>query len=227
MPKPPLKLPEQDNTRPIKPESATEIIEPPDYYVTPESRKPKESNRRESAFYLPLWSVALMLLVVLGIAGCLIILVIALGGPENVSGGEPVIIVLTAVPFETPSLPQSTQPTPTPLDASNAADPAVTVALSGPTLAPTLTFTPTRATIIVGSQVIVVGAGGVNVRSAPGRENTVLFSANRNERFMVIDGPRDVGDLTWWEIRDPLDTSRTGWAAESDNAQDLLEVYVP
>jgi Bacterial SH3 domain len=226
MPKPPTKLPEQDNTQPITSESATEIIEPPDFYVKSEKRKPK-LDRRESAFYLPLWSLVLMLLVVFGIAGGLIILVIALGGPKNVSGGEPVIIVLTAAPFETPSVPQMTRVAPTLAPLSNAANPAATVALSGPTLAPTLTFTPTQATIAVGSQVIVVGAGGVNVRAAPGRENAVLFSANRNERFMVIDGPREEGDLTWWEIRDPLDTSRTGWAAEGDNSQDLLQVYVP
>lgn len=226
MPKPPLRLPEQDNTEPIKPESATEIIEPPDYYVTSGKRKPKP-DRRNSPLYLPLWSLALMLLFVLGIAGGLIILVIALGGHRNANEAEPVIIVLTAAPFETPSLPQLTPPAPTIASFPNALDPAASVALSGPTLAPTLTFTPTQATIIVGSQVIVIGAGGVNVRAAPGRDNPVLFSANRNERFMVIDGPRDVGDLTWWEIRDPLDTSRTGWAAEGDNSQTLLEVYVP
>jgi len=227
MPKPPLKLPEQDNTEPIKPESATEIIEPLDYDVTPGKRKSKP-DRRNSGFYLPLWSVALMLLVVFGVAGGLIILVIALGGPKNVSGGEPVIIVLTAAPFETPSLPQITQAAPTliPNVAATSA-PAGSVVLSGPTLAPTLTFTPTQAAIAVGMQVIVVGAGGVNVRAAPGLESPVLFSANRNERFMVINGPRDAGDLTWWEIRDPLDTSRTGWAAGGDNSQDLLQVYVP
>ncbi len=226
MPNPPPRLPEQDNTQPITRESDTQIIEPPDFYVTPGKRKPKP-DRRQSVFYLPLWSLALMLLVVFGIAGGLIILVIALGGPKNVSGGEPVIIVLTAAPFETPSVPQMTQIAPTLSPITNAANPAATVALSGPTLAPTMTYTPTQATIAVGSQVIVVGAGGVNVRAAPGRENAVNFSANRNERFMVIDGPREVGDLMWWEIRDPLNTSRTGWAAEGDNSQDLLEVYVP
>lgn len=212
MPKPPLKLPEQDNTEPL------------DYYVTPGKRKPKP-NRRESALYLPLWSLALMLLIVFGIAGGLIMLVIALGGPKNVSGGEPVIIVLTAAPFETPALPE-TAPTLAP-NVVMTSQPASSVSLSGPTLAPTMTFTPTQATIAVGSQVIVVGAGGVNVRAAPGRENAVRFSANRNERFMVIDGPRDAGDLRWWEIRDPLNTSRTGWAAEGDNAQELLRVFVP
>lgn len=215
MPKPPpLKLPEQD------------YVEPPDYYVVPGKRKPKP-DRRRSGFYLPLWSVALMLMIVFAVAGGMIILVIALGGGRNIGVSEPVIIVLTAAPFETPLMPQSEQPVPTLAPISNVVNASATVALSGPTLAPTLTFTPTQATIAVGSQVIVVGAGGVNVRSAPGRENAVRFSANRNERFMVIDGPRDVGDLRWWEIRDPLDTSRTGWAAESDGSQDLLRVFVP
>jgi hypothetical protein len=215
-PPPPSKLPEEDN-RP--------------YYVAPEKRKSdprkRKPNRRDSGLYLPIWSLALMLLVVFGIAGGVILLVIFLGGPSNVPGGEPRIIIITTSPSETPDVPQLVAASPTALAqvTTNVQQPAATIALSGPTLVPTQTPSRTPVTIAIGATVTVVGAGGVNVRNAPGLESGVSFTANRNEQYLVIEGPKEVGGLTWWRIRD-LQTTRAGWAAQSDGDQDLLQVFV-
>ena len=68
----------------------------------------------------------------------------------------------------------------------------------------------------VGSFVKVVGTKGLglNIRSAAGRGQTVNFLANDAEMFEVIGGPEVIDNHIWWQLRAPLDSSRTGWAAE-------------
>lgn len=182
-------------------------------------RKPKP-DRRDSGLYLPLWSLVLMLLIVFALAGAIIFLVITLGGPTALSGGEPRIVIITAEPSALPL--SNAQVTPTALSIFTR-QPAQTITLTGPTLVPTSTFTPTPAVIAVGSTVIVVGQGGVNVRSGPSRSEGVVAVANRGDTFTVTDGPQESDGLTFWEIRSASGDVR-GWAAESDGVNALLEV---
>jgi uncharacterized protein YgiM (DUF1202 family) len=56
---------------------------------------------------------------------------------------------------------------------------------------------------------------GLNVRSGPGLDNEVRFVADNGESFNVISGPTQADSMTWWQVQDPLDTERTGWAASS------------
>lgn len=225
---PPPKLPEEDNPAQPKPESLSNLVQP---YYTPTSKRgadprKRKPDRRSSGLYLPIWSLVLMLLTVFGIVGGAIFLVITLGGPMINTTAEPIILVITAQPTEIPLGAQSILASPTlPAQATFAA-PAESVALSGPTLAPTATFTPTPPVIALGVTVIVAGEGGVNVRSAPGRASSVLFTADRNRTFIVLDGPQEVDGLTWWRIRELFDAGRDGWAAESDGSQELLKVFV-
>ncbi|MBZ0289287.1 MAG: hypothetical protein K8I30_16830, partial [Anaerolineae bacterium] len=102
-------------------------------------------------------------------------------------------------------------------------EPAQAVTLTGPTLVPTATLTPTPAMIAVGSTVIVVGDGGVNIRSGPSRGEGVNAVANRGDTFMVTDGPQEADGLTFWELGTDADHV-IGWAAESDGVNVLLEV---
>lgn len=203
-PAPPPNLPEQDNR--------------PPGYVPYGPRKRKKKPER-SGLYLPLWSVALMLMTVLALAGGVILLVIYFGGPAYVAGGDPQIVIITAAATQTSQQPPIAQLT-TNASFSPATQPAVALTLEGPTLVPTSTATPTPDVIAIGKQVIVIGAGGVNVRSAAGTTNTVNFVSQPDAVLMVIDGPQQVENLNWWQVQD--ETGRTGWAAENDGQQDLL-----
>lgn len=90
--------------------------------------------------------------------------------------------------------------------------------------APTQLPTPTseapdilpEGAIGVGSFVKVVGTSGLglNIRAAAGRGQDIKFLANDAETFKVIGGPEVVDDHIWWLLEAPLDSSRTGWAAE-------------
>lgn len=179
----------------------------------PPSRKPPQ--RRDSGLYLPIWSVALMLLVVLAVASGMILLVISLGGNTAPESG-PRILIITAVPAPASSSNPALPASPTiPVEFDQASQPP-SFALEGPTLEPVV-LSPTPETIAVGKQVVVVDAedSGLNVRSGPGLENEVRFVADNGETFTIIGGPTQADSLIWWQIQDSQDNSRSGWAAAS------------
>jgi hypothetical protein len=186
----------------------------------PVQRKGKARARRDSGFYLPLWSLALMLVIVLGLSFSIVVLVVSLGSQNVPSNTEPQFIIITAA-----------SPTPTPPD-----NPAILAtptlppefdtqpdfSLEGPTLEP-VRFTPTPLQIAVGVTVMVVAPeSGLNVRSAAGINNEILFVAPDQQLLTVIGGPTQADSLTWWEVQDPSDPSSRGWAAGT-----YLEVVSP
>jgi hypothetical protein len=187
-------------------------------YTPPRNSNPKPERER-SGLYLPLWSVVVMVVIVLAIAGGIILLVIELGGPANLTSSEPRIVIITVEPTSLNNLEPLVTPTAFEVVTRQ---PAQTITLTGPTLAPTSTFTPTPAVIAVGSTVIVVGDGGVNVRSGPSRGEGVVAVANQGDQFTVIGGPQEGDGLTFWQLQS--DDGISGWAAEGDGAQKLLEV---
>lgn len=173
-----------------------------------ERRKRKRSERSRSAFYLPAWSVALMLLLVFGITGAIIMLVITLGG-QSAPGGEPRIVIITAAPSATSSAPTATatqeiEPLP------SFQGPIPTFGLEGPTLAPII-LTPTPIAISIGATVIV-NVDSLNIREDAGISQTRVTTAVNGDRFTVIDGPKDADNYTWWKIQDTADPTREGWA---------------
>jgi hypothetical protein len=44
---------------------------------------------------------------------------------------------------------------------------------------------------------------------------------NPGDIYTVLDGPQQLDELTWWQVRDS--SGRSGWAAENDRTQELLE----
>lgn len=113
------------------------------------------------------------------------------------------------------------------LEVSGAVTPAVTV-IAAPTLTPkslqaTLipSATPTsifflpEGVIGVGAYVQVTGTegAGLRMRSEPGLDSTVNFTALDAEVFLVIDGPIDADGYTWWYLEAPYDQTRNGWSA--------------
>ncbi len=222
-PPPPPSLPEEDRPQAVKPKRRTPSqaeYQPPPGYVPYTPRKRKRDMAR-SGLYLPLWSLILMLLVVMGIAGVIIFLVLYLGGPSYVAGGNPQIIIVTAAPSASPERPQVAQTTPTaPLIEAAQPVPA-TLALEGPTLVPTGTFTPTPIVIAVGGRVRVVSVSRINIRLAPGTNQSIVFGGDPGDTFTVIGGPQQVDELTWWQVQ--ANNGQSGWAAENDRTQQLLE----
>jgi hypothetical protein len=156
-----------------------------------------------------------MLLVVFAVASGMILLVIGLGGNTAPESG-PRIVIVTAAPTSADGASQALPPTiPAQIEPSSQAQPP-SFELQGPTLEPVI-LSPTPETIGVGKQVLVVDAedSGLNVRSDAGLDNEVRFIAENGDTFTVIGGPTQSNSLTWWQVQDPSDTERTGWAAAS------------
>jgi hypothetical protein len=71
--------------------------------------------------------------------------------------------------------------------------------------------------------VIDVGDQQLNVRELPGVIDVdVVFRAPENTLFTIIAGPSQGDGLTWWQLQDPDNPQRVGWAASN-----YLEVVPP
>ncbi len=112
-------------------------------------------------------------------------------------------------------------------DPTSAAVPAVTI-IPASTITPTAAFptaglSPTPTTIFflpegvigVGAFVQVAGTegAGLRMRSEPGLESQINFTALDSEVFLVIDGPVEADGYTWWHLEAPYDQNRNGWSA--------------
>lgn len=220
-----------DRTRGIPPVARVTSGQPP---PPPPPRRPSQPlpratrrqgrarSRRDSGLYLPLWSLALVLLVVMGMVAGLVLLVLSIGGNEAPEA-PPVVIVSSPVPTDRPAGFAASPATPTippeldPISGGNPPPPVPPLRMAGPTL-PAVEFTPTPLNISVGRQVRVVGVGAqqLNVRDVPGvTGSTVIFRAEEESMFNVVGGPQQADGLTWWQIEDPFNLTRTGWAASN------------
>lgn len=222
----------QDETRYISPVKDTRLNPPPQPEkpkrglppVNPPPRRIERNTARNSPFRLPIWSVLLMLMGVVGSVACIVVAILALGG-RAAPTAAPEFVVLSAVPS---TIPQVTIPsllaTPT-LPAEFQAADTGNVVLAGPTLAPIIyTATPTQPPkIAIGSTVVIVGDQGINIRNNPGTENGLVIVANPGEQFTVLDGPRQSNGLNWWQLTDQA-RGIVGWAAENDGTTDLFQV---
>lgn len=187
-------------------------------------RKRKPGADDNSPFYIPVWSVLLILACVFGVASCMVLLVLSLGGRAMPPMSQPEIVVLTVAPTASPEgglLALAASPTP---GLTSLTSPEV--AFQGPTLAPTPTLTPTPAVITVGVRVEVVNRSGARVRVSAGTNdavNRILRVVNHNHVFEVVSGPQQANGLTFWQVRD-LTTGEVGWVAESDGQSQILRV---
>ncbi|NWF67754.1 MAG: hypothetical protein HXY40_01590 [Chloroflexi bacterium] len=225
--RPPAALPETPPPVSAGTQRLQPIVPPPGegHIYQPSRRKRSARERRDSGLYLPLWSLALMLLIVLGISFSIVALVVVLGGRSAPASDEPIFVIVTAQPtnppfsgapagtlasdnpaiLATPTLPpefdqgiQGTQPA---------------LQLQGPTL-PAVIFTPTPISINVGVTVRVNALeSGLNIRQEPGINATRLFVAAHESVWIVVAGPQQADSLTWWQLQDPGNPTRTGWGA--------------
>jgi hypothetical protein len=182
--------------------------------VSHNAQKGTARHRRDNALYLPLWSLALMILVVIAAVFGIVAAVLSFGG-DPAPEPEPVVVVSSPVATQRPDSFPVSPATPTLPDYVVLDRPVVTFGLEGPTLQP-VQISPTPRSVAVGLQVRVVDVGlqELNVREVPGVRGTVIvFRADEGTVFDVVDGPEQSDGLTWWKIADPLNATRTGWAA--------------
>jgi hypothetical protein len=191
------------------------------------TRRGAARARRDSGLYLPVWSLALMLMIVLGISFSIVALVVMLGAPNAPASEDPIFVIVTAPPtaFQSGTVqPTSILATPTlppEFDQGIQATQAPFV-LDGPTLAPVI-FTATPVQVAVGSTVRVNALeSGLNIRAEPSINGTRLFVAAHESLWLVVDGPIQGDSLTWWKLQNPEDASEQGWGAGT-----YLEVVSP
>jgi hypothetical protein len=196
-------------------------------------RRGKARQRRDGGLYLPLWSIILMLFAVCGATLGIVALVLSLGGKStegtvNAQGTvipptqpEPVLIVNSPVPTDRPAdFPDSpaTATIPPQFDPNlvqGLFQAPPDFRLEGPVL-PTLVLTPTPVALTIGATVIVADVGDqeLNVRDMAGIFGTnIVFRAPNGQRFTIIGGPEQQDNLTWWQIQDPTNPARSGWAS--------------
>lgn len=97
--------------------------------------------------------------------------------------------------------------------------PTATVDRPTPTSIPTLTPAPTRDLsnppdeITAGYYAAVSGTGtaGLTVRGGPSTNNVRLLRAAEGTLMLVIGGPEEGGDFSWWQVR--LLDGTEGWVA--------------
>jgi hypothetical protein len=188
---------------------------PPPIYEPAEPRLPKaparrrppapqRPSKRESGWYLPWWSLLVLIAFVAAAAIGAWAVVDSIGGGAPPGGQTPIVVVVTATftagpPPTLTALPQVEPPTQPPL----------------PTIVQTATLPPGefRSGVIV--EVVGVGAAGLNIRSGAGVSANILFLAPEQTRFMIISGPQNASGLEWWEVREVNAPNRTGWASRN------------
>jgi hypothetical protein len=181
------------------------IYEPAELPKAPARRRlPQRPSKRESGWYLPWWSLLVLIAFVAAAAIGAWAVVDSVGGSAAPGGQTPIVIVVTATftvgppPTLTP-LPQVQPPTVVPL----------------PTVVPTATLPSGefRPGVIV--EVVGVGLNGLNIRAGAGIGATLLFVAPERTRFMIMSGPQNASGFEWWEVREVNAPNRTGWAVRN------------
>lgn len=182
------------------------------------ARARRARRTARGGFYLPLWSIGVMLLGVLGIGALIIAAVLAMGGSAAAPASTPVIRIITAAPAQGAAELQLTLPT---AEAGSrviiGGEAPETLNLEGPTL-PAVVITPTPVGVTLGATIAVSGVDDqqLNVRDIAGvTGSSILFRADEGEQFLIVDGPRQADGFTWWQIQDVSNNSRTGWAVSN------------
>lgn len=106
------------------------------------------------------------------------------------------------------------------LTAPPTSEATATTNLPTPTPIPTLTPVPTRdlasppdeVTVGYYAEVSGTGEAGLTIRGGPSTDNVRVQRAAEGTLMLVIGGPEEGGDYTWWEVR--LLDGTEGWVAE-------------
>ena len=166
---------------------------------------------RDSSLYLPWWSLALMLVGVLVFSFLIVLGIALLGGSNNPSNRDPIIVIVTAPPTASGQT-SSNGVSPAGSQILMGQNPPSSLDLLGPTL-PAVQFTAVPVTLEIGKLVIVAGVEGdeLNVRDQPGVIGTNIVARVAETTILtVVDGPRQADGFTWWQIQS-TDQTIKGW----------------
>lgn len=195
---------------------------PPQQAVPRTSAVPRRSPA-SSGWYLPWWSLVVLVLAV-GAIALLLVFALAEFSAPNTPGNQPAQVrVVTSVPTLSQDFFDSSSRNVAPTSAAPINVPggqAVVPPL--PTAAPSPSLPPGDFRIGAAVRVVGVGLNGLNVRSDPGTGSSSRFLAFDDDEFVLVDGPQSVNNLQWWRIEDPDDDDRYGWAARN-----YLEIVAP
>lgn len=171
--------------------------EPDDNDLRPQRRRFLRADAQE-----PVPWIWLGLGVVVTIAG----IILALSLADYMLDREPLLANVV-----TPTVIRLTAPATVP--------PTATVMRPTPTPIPTFTPAPTRdlsqppTEIAVGYYAAVSGTGdaGLTVRGEPSTDSVRLLRASEGTLMLILDGPEEGGDFSWWQVR--LLDGTEGWVA--------------
>jgi hypothetical protein len=163
-------------------------------------KKPQPHARRRR-LTLPPWAL-LVILVAIVILLCVSLILIVRAISD---GGD------RKTPTPGPTLTTEQQPTNTPIPITPT--PAVTPTSTIPLPAGTLEPTATPAGIVPGAMVVVQGTlgAGLNLRAEPSTGGRVIANAREGTVLMVLEGPQEANNYTWWKLRAP--DGSEGWGA--------------
>jgi hypothetical protein len=107
--------------------------------------------------------------------------------PADPAGSQPTAVVWTT--------------TPTPM------------ATRAPTATP-LAISPGQVGVGIRVRVTGTGDAGLSIRSEPTTTADRVSVAEEGESLLIVSGPQEADGYTWWFVRDELDATREGWAAQ-------------
>lgn len=208
---------QEQQPRSVKPAQPRRAPPPPSQYAP---RRPESRPVRESGWYLPWWS----LVVLVGVVGLVALGLLYMFGElsqPNTPGDQPARIqVVTSQPTLSQDFLAGGENTHTAPPTANVNPTVIPEVLPSPTVSlPTPIPSPTlpAGDFALGVQVEVVGVdvSGLNIRAEPGYDGAPRFLAAENDLFVIIGGPQDADGLEWWQLEDPDDPQRYGWAARN------------
>jgi hypothetical protein len=142
----------------------------------------------------------------LGILVTLAGIMLALGLVAAMLSREPLAVVLPTPNLIRLTAPPSPVPSPTPVPATPTPIPTLT-----PLPTPDLSIAPPVVMAGYYAQVVNTQGIGVSVRAAAGTDSIRLFLAPEGTVLLVIGGPTEGGQFTWWQVR--LANGTEGWIA--------------
>jgi len=75
---------------------------------------------------------------------------------------------------------------------------------------------PLPGVFTVGMEIKIYGTGGdgLRIRKNPGTDQEILFLAQENTKYLIVDGPIVTDSLVWWKIQAENRGGESGWSVQ-------------